>query len=189
LTRAWALALLLGSLAGAQTPSLPSARVEARSPDLLAVGTVQGDRMAVHLSRILDNAPVGNAGLAVMLRGTTHPAVAEADGSYSIQTPDLQLPGPASIEFLVTVGDKRGAQGDPGGRRCGPTRRQEQLAPARLVGAQLRRMHRLSVALEPAQVIRRLEALHRLHEHLEPGVAGHVLEREREVDVQHVAEA
>jgi hypothetical protein len=63
--------------------------------------------MAVHLSRILDNAPVGNAGLAVMLRGTTHPAVAEADGSYSIQTPDLQLPGPASIEFLVTVGDKR----------------------------------------------------------------------------------
>jgi len=105
--RAWALALLLGSLAGAQTPSLPSARVEARSPDLLAVGTVQGDRMAVHLSRILDNAPVGNAGLAVMLRGTTHPAVAEADGSYSIQTPDLQLPGPASIEFLVTVGDKR----------------------------------------------------------------------------------
>jgi hypothetical protein len=107
LTRAWALALLLGSLAGAQTPSLPSARVEARSPDLLAVGTVQGDRMAVHLSRILDNAPVGNAGLAVMLRGTTHPAVAEADGSYSIQTPDLKLPGPASIEFLVTVGDKR----------------------------------------------------------------------------------
>ncbi len=107
MTRAWALALLLGSLAGAQTPSLPSARVEARSPDLLAVGTVQGDRMAVHLSRILDNAPVGNAGLAVMLRGTTHPAVAEADGSYSIQTPDLQLPGPASIEFLVTVGDKR----------------------------------------------------------------------------------
>ena len=63
--------------------------------------------MAVHLSRILDNAPVGNAGLAVMLRGTTHPAVAEADGSYSIQTPDLKLPGPASIEFLVTVGDKR----------------------------------------------------------------------------------
>lgn len=107
MTRAWALALLLGSLAGAQTPSLPSARVEARSPDLLAVGTVQGDRMAVHLSRILDNAPVGNAGLAVMLRGTTHPAVAEADGSYSIQTPDLKLPGPASIEFLVTVGDKR----------------------------------------------------------------------------------
>ena len=146
--------------------------------------------MAVHLSRILDNAPVGNAGLAVMLRGTTHPAVAEADGSYSIQTPDLKLPGPASIEFLVTVGDKREElKGTLAAAACGAIRRQEQLAPARLVGAQLRRMHRLSVALEPAQAIRRLEALHRLHEHLEPGIAGHVLEREGEVDVQHVAEA
>jgi len=55
--------------------------------------------MAVHLSRILDNAPVGNAGLAVMLRGTTHPAVAEADGSYSIQTPDLKLPAPPRSSF------------------------------------------------------------------------------------------
>jgi hypothetical protein len=100
-------AVFLASLAGAQAPSPPRARVEARSPDLLAVGTVQGDRMAVHLSRIVDNAPVGNAALAVMLRGTTHPAVAEADGSYSIQTPDLKLPGPAAIEFLVTLGGKR----------------------------------------------------------------------------------
>ena len=99
--------LLLASLAAAQPSSTPRARVEARSPDLLAVGTVQGDRMAVHLSRIVDNAPLGNAALAVMLRGTTHPAVAEADGSYSIQTPDLNLPGPAAIEFLVTLGDKR----------------------------------------------------------------------------------
>jgi hypothetical protein len=91
----------------AQTPSAPSARVEARSSDLLAVGTVQGDRMAVHVSRILDNAPVGNATVAVMLRGATHTAVAEADGSYSIQTPDLNLPGPATIEFLVTRGETR----------------------------------------------------------------------------------
>jgi hypothetical protein len=100
-------AALPASLAAGETPSPPRARVEARSPDLLAVGTVQGDRMAVRLSRIVDNAPVGNAALAVMLRGTTHPAVAEADGSYSIQTPDLNLPGPAAVEFLVTLGDKR----------------------------------------------------------------------------------
>jgi hypothetical protein len=100
-------ALLLAAFAAAQTPSPPRARVEARSADVLAVGTVQGDRMVVHLSRIVDNAPLGNATLAVMLRGTTHPAVAEADGSYSIQTPDLNLPGPAAIEFLVTLGDKR----------------------------------------------------------------------------------
>jgi hypothetical protein len=104
----WALlAVLITSLALAQTSAAPSARVEARSPDLLAVGTVQGNRMAVRLSRVVDNAPIGNAALAVMLRGTTHPAVAEADGSYSVETPDLQLSGPASVEFLVTVGDKR----------------------------------------------------------------------------------
>jgi hypothetical protein len=106
---------LLAPLAAAQIPSAaqqgaataPHTRVEARSSDLLAVGTVQGNRMAIHLSRIVDNAPVGNAAVAVMLRGVTHPAVAEADGSYSFQTPDLGLPGAASIEFLVTLGDKR----------------------------------------------------------------------------------
>ena len=101
------LACCCGGIALAQTSAAPSARVEARSPDLLAVGTVQGNRMAVRLSRVVDNAPIGNAALAVMLRGTTHPAVAEADGSYSVETPDLQLSGPASVEFLVTVGDKR----------------------------------------------------------------------------------
>jgi hypothetical protein len=108
------LAPLLTPLAAAQISSAPSAaaatapsaRVEARSSDLLAVGTVQEDRMAIHLSRIVDNAPVGNAVVAVMLRGATHPAVAQADGSYAIQTPDLKLPGPASIEFQVTLGDK-----------------------------------------------------------------------------------
>jgi hypothetical protein len=104
----WALpAVLLASLAAAEGSAAALARVEARSSDLLAVGTVEGDRMAVHVSRILDNAPVGDAAVAVMLRGATHTAVAEADGSYSIQTADLTLPGPASVEFLVTVGGKR----------------------------------------------------------------------------------
>jgi hypothetical protein len=108
-------ATLLASLATAGTSSAPPgaavpaprARVEARSADLLAVGSVQGDRMTVRVSRIVDNAPVGDAVVAVMLRGATHPAVAEADGSYSVDTPDLKLPGPASVEFLVTMGDKR----------------------------------------------------------------------------------
>jgi hypothetical protein len=109
------IAPLLGSLAAAQVSSAPPAaatspplaRVEARSSDLLAVGTLREDRLAIHLSRIVDNAPVGNAVVAVVLRGATHPAVAEADGSYAVQTPDLKLPGPASIEFLVTLGDRR----------------------------------------------------------------------------------
>jgi len=136
------LASLLASIAVAQTPSTPPgsttppdstsspaapaasaprARVEARSSDLLAVGTVQGNRLILRLSRVEDNAPVGDAVVAVMLRGSTHPAVAEADGSYAVETPDLSLPGPATVEFVVTWGEKReeltgtlAALGNPG---------------------------------------------------------------------------
>ena len=45
--------------------------------------------------------------LAVMLRGTLHAATAEPDGSYSLQTPDLRLPGPAAVQFEVTQGAAR----------------------------------------------------------------------------------
>jgi hypothetical protein len=104
----------------------PPARVEARSSDLLAVGTVQGDRMSIHLSRIIDNSPVRDAAVGVTLRGTAHPALAEADGSYSLQTPDLRLAGPAAVQFEVTQGaarevlsgtldDQRGAHSDDKG--------------------------------------------------------------------------
>jgi membrane fusion protein, heavy metal efflux system len=85
----------------------PAARVEARSAELLAVGTVRGDRMTIHLSRLADNAPVRDAALGVVLRGATHAAVAEADGSYSVQTPDLALPGAAAVQFQVTLGATR----------------------------------------------------------------------------------
>jgi hypothetical protein len=89
--------------------SAPSsgARVEARSAELLAVGTVQGGRMVIHLTRIADNAPVRDAAVTVLLRGTARPAVAEADGSYSLQTPDLELPGTAAVEFQIVSGTTR----------------------------------------------------------------------------------
>ncbi len=99
---------LFGPPAAAQTPppaeSGQAARVEARSPDLLAVGTVRGGRMTIHVSRILDNSPVRNAVVTVVLRGMAHPATAEADGSYSLETPDLSLPGAASVQFQVVQG-------------------------------------------------------------------------------------
>jgi hypothetical protein len=82
-------------------------RVEARSADLLAVGLVRADRMSIHLSRLVDNAPVRDAGVTVMLRGTSHPTIAEADGSYSLQTPDLTLPGAVAVEFQVAQGGGR----------------------------------------------------------------------------------
>jgi hypothetical protein len=77
------------------------ARFEARSAELLAVGLVQDERMSIHVSRLLDNAPVRDAGVTVLLRGVAHPATAEADGSFTLQTPDLRLPGKAVIEIQI----------------------------------------------------------------------------------------
>jgi hypothetical protein len=82
-------------------------RVESRSENLLAVGIVHADRMSIHVTRVVDNAPVRDAVLTVLLRGISHPTVAEADGSYTLQTDDLALPGPASLEFQVTQGAVR----------------------------------------------------------------------------------
>jgi hypothetical protein len=77
------------------------ARVEAHSADLVAVGVVQGDRMIIHLSEVIDNAPVRDASVNVLLRGAVHPTVAEADGSYTLQAKDLALPGSAAVEFEI----------------------------------------------------------------------------------------
>ena len=76
-------------------------RIEARSNDLLAVGVVHDDKMIIHLSRLADNAPVRDAVVSVVLRGTMHPTTAETDGSYTLETKDLGLPGAATVEFQV----------------------------------------------------------------------------------------
>jgi hypothetical protein len=97
-------ALLAAMQAQAGDPPA-AARVEARSEDLLAVGIAHGDRMSIHVTQTNDNAPVQGAVLTVRLRGVVHPTIAEADGSYTLKTPDLGLPGPASLELQVTQGD------------------------------------------------------------------------------------
>ena len=86
--------------ASAQPPQ-PDPRIEARSADLLAVGLVHDDRMVIHLSRVIDNAPIRDAVLTVLLRGTVHPTTAEPDGSYSLESQDLKLPGSATVVFQV----------------------------------------------------------------------------------------
>jgi cobalt-zinc-cadmium efflux system membrane fusion protein len=104
-----AVAAMMGTAgaAGADPPARDAAppeasqRVEARSADLIAVGLVRGDRMTIHLSRLLDNAPVRDAAVTVMLRGSAHPTVAETDGSYTLKTPDLAVPGTVAVEFQV----------------------------------------------------------------------------------------
>jgi hypothetical protein len=91
----------------AQPAATAAARVEARSAKLLAVGTVQGERMTIHLSRLEDNAPVRDAEVALVLRGATHPATALADGGYAVATPDLDLPGAAAVRIEVTSSGTR----------------------------------------------------------------------------------
>ncbi len=83
-----------------------AARVEAHSADLVAVGLVQGDRMSIRVSRVLDNAPVHDAVVAVVLRGASHPTVAQADGSYALTAQDLTLPGDAAVQFQVAQGQR-----------------------------------------------------------------------------------
>jgi hypothetical protein len=91
----------------ARAAEAPGPRIEARSANFLAVGIVHNDRMSVHLSRLLDNSPVHDAVLSVALRGKVHPTVAEADGSYTLETPDLAVPGSATVVFQVTAGSAR----------------------------------------------------------------------------------
>jgi hypothetical protein len=114
LTAAWANVPILGMALlcslGLHPDLIPTAcaadavaipRVEARSADILAVGVVHGDAMTIHLSRVLDNAPLHDAAVTLTLRGTAHPAIAEADGSYTVHTPDLALPGSAAVVFTI----------------------------------------------------------------------------------------
>lgn len=93
--------------AGAEPADTPVARIETRSADLLAVGTVHGQRMTLHLSRLIDNAPVRDAAVTVVLRGAAHAATADADGGYSIETADLAVPGAAAVKIQV---DRAGAR-------------------------------------------------------------------------------
>jgi hypothetical protein len=93
--------LAAAAIAAAALAAGATLRVEARSADLLAVALVHDDRMIIHLSRVLDNAPVRDAALTVLLRGAAHATVAESDGSYTLQTADLKLPGSATVEFQI----------------------------------------------------------------------------------------
>jgi hypothetical protein len=107
LRSAWLAASVLVLLAPAaalpaDTPAAGAApRVEARSSNFLAVGVVRDDKMSIHISHLADNAPLRDAVVTVILRGTSHPTLAEIDGSYTLQSKDLTLPGAAAVQFLV----------------------------------------------------------------------------------------
>jgi membrane fusion protein, heavy metal efflux system len=96
-----ALGIAAAACAAASAESPAPVRVEARSAELMAVGVVHDDGMTIRLSRLIDNAPVRDAAVSVTLRGVAHPTTAEADGSFTLQTKDLAIPGAAAVEFQV----------------------------------------------------------------------------------------
>ena len=119
-----------GLLAAAPEPLAEPARVEARSANLMAVGIVRGDEMIIRVSRIVDNSPLTDAQLTLTIRSQTLLATALADGSFSVSTPKLGLPGSAAVTIGVTAGGtvekltgnlqiapKPGASPDRGGAR------------------------------------------------------------------------
>ncbi len=63
--------------------------------------------MTVHLSRTVDNAPVRDAEVTVLLRGATYPATARAEGGYSMVAAELATPGAATVVFDVKSGSLR----------------------------------------------------------------------------------
>jgi hypothetical protein len=95
------LAVCAGSTAHAAAEPV---RVEAKSKSYVAVGLVEADRMTIHLSRALDNAPVHDAAIQVTIRALSMTAVAQADGSYEVKSAELKATGPAVVAFLVTRG-------------------------------------------------------------------------------------
>jgi hypothetical protein len=98
------MALCAGATGVFAAGSTAISRVEARSNDLLAVAVVHDDKMIIHISRVADNAPVHDAVVSVLLRGTVHPTTAESDGSYSLHAKDLELPGDAAVDIQVEQG-------------------------------------------------------------------------------------
>ena len=81
------------------------ARVEAKSKSFMAVGLLQDDRLIIHLSRLLDNAPVHDASVQVNVRALSLPAVAQTDGSYEVRDPQLKADGPAVVALMVKRGE------------------------------------------------------------------------------------
>jgi hypothetical protein len=108
LAAAAALCAMLGSAPRAgsaeESAAAVAPRVEARSKSFLAVGVVHGEQMNIHLSRLLDNAPVHDASIEVAMRALKLNAVAQTDGSYTVRSPELAAAGPAVVAFTVTQG-------------------------------------------------------------------------------------
>jgi hypothetical protein len=112
--------------------------------------------MNLHVSRLLDNSPVRDAQVSVVVRGREYAATAQVDGGYTLSTPDLTLPGPAALEFRVTQGGTQESLRATLQSAGAPARRRpKRHAAVRLVGPEFRGLHRRARALQPPQEKRR----------------------------------
>jgi hypothetical protein len=94
----------IGGIGAAAADPQADVRIEARSATYLLVGLVHGESMSVHLSRQLDNSPVRDARVTMLLRGREYPAIAQVDGGYALTAKELALPGSAALEFRIAQG-------------------------------------------------------------------------------------
>ena len=180
-------------------------RVEARSADLLAVGTVQGDRMTVHLSRIVDNAPMRRrggrrhaaGGHAILRSRKPTGAIPSRPRIYAARRRIGRISGDAGRQargaqrharFRSASRGKRTTRGAPGSSAGGCS-----ISPyaSDFCGSGAGASPPTPEDPRPGRpkIPATLEALHRLHEHLEPRISGNAFEGKREVDMQYVAEA
>ena len=98
-----AVLILAGALFAGGARAAEPVRIKVQSANLLVVGLVQDDRMNIHVSRVLDNAPVRDAIVTVTFRGASYPTVAQVDGGYAMQSWELVRPGAVAMEFHVVA--------------------------------------------------------------------------------------
>ncbi len=141
---------------------------------------------------------VRDAVISVVLRGTAHPATAETDGSYSLQTPDLRLPGAAAVDFQISQGsssqslkgtlDVAAAAGAADDRNANRQLWWWVLNFA-VCGAAFWLFSRRKAAKSKEPADRLLKTLHRLHQELDFLNSGDIGQGKCEIDVQHIAQA
>jgi membrane fusion protein, heavy metal efflux system len=81
-----------------------SGRLAVRAADLELVAAAEGDDLTIWLDQWADNVPVTNARVNVTVDGRSIEARA-INGTYILDAPSLDAPGPHRLSFTITRGD------------------------------------------------------------------------------------
>ena len=94
-----------GAAVPAAPPTSQAARVEAVSEQFELVGSLQGDKLVVHLDRFATNEPVVGAKIDVEGGPLKAATAAEQDGVYAVPAAALTKPGTYPLVFTVQAGE------------------------------------------------------------------------------------